>query len=331
MRDRDTAPAKAHRRRAWDALLRGLRKICSMYLYRPLWFVPLALAIACTPALAKKIYKYVDAEGIVHYTDRPPETEARVEAIPVRVDRKQIVHLRLDSSGDARRALAFNAIAGPVEVALEFAEAVNITAEPPLPLRRVVPAGAEVELARFHAAAPGRATFRLQMGAVPGDPAAQPEDVEYALPVDSRAWRIDQGYAGSFSHTDPQSLHAIDINVAEGTPVLAARGGVVMNVEDDFEGAGLDREKFGGRANHVRVLHADGTMAVYAHLKPETVRVRQGQRVSVGQQLGASGNTGFSTGPHLHFAIQVNRGMELVSIPFRLGDANGPVRIPGAP
>src|SRR5690606_10053096 len=139
------------------------------------------------------------------------------------------------------------------------------------------------------------------------------------------------GFAGSFSHTDPQSLHAIDINVPEGTPVLAARGGMVMHVEDDFEGAGLDREKFAGRANHVRVLHADGSMAVYAHLQPETVRVREGQRVSVGQVLGASGNTGYSTGPHLHFAVQVNRGMELVSIPFRLAGPDGPIRIPGAP
>ena len=303
----------------------------------PRWLlpgVPLlgALLLACTPAAAKKIYKYVDADGIVHYTDKPPDTDAEVEAIPVRVDRQQIVRLRLDGTAAERRALAFNAIAGPVEVELGFGESINIVAEPPLPLRRVIPADAEVELARFHIGDAGqRASFRLDMAAVPGDPAARPEDVEYALPVESGAWRIDQGFAGSFSHTGAQSLHAIDINVPEGTPVLAARGGVVMHVEDDFEGAGLDREKFGGRANHVRVLHSDGSMAVYAHLQPETVKVRQGQRVSVGQRLGASGNTGFSTGPHLHFAIQVNRGMELVSIPFRLSDANGPVTIPGAP
>ena len=102
-----------------------------------------------------------------------------------------------------------------------------------------------------------------------------------------------------------------------------------MQVEDDFEGAGLDQEKFASRANHVRVLHADGTMGVYAHLQPESVTLGPGQRVRVGQRIGASGNTGFSTGPHLHFALQRNRGMELESIPFVLHGPGGPIPIPG--
>lgn len=292
-------------------------------------WLALGLLLAA-PLAAKRIYKYVDADGIVHYTDRKPETEHPVEAIPVRVDPARIVRMRVVDHGEARRVLVFNELAGPVQVALSFAEATNIGSEPTLPLRRVLPGETEVELASLHPLAPGRASFRLALNATPGDPAARAEDVTYALPLGPGRWRIDQGFGGSFSHTDPQSLHAIDINVPEGTPVLAARGGVVMHVEDDFEGAGLDREKFAGRANHVRILHSDGTMAVYAHLQPETVRVRQGQRVSVGQRLGASGNTGFSTGPHLHFAIQVNRGMVLESIPFRMAGPNGPIRIPGA-
>jgi len=108
--------------------------------------------------------------------------------------------------------------------------------------------------------------------------------------------------------------------------VLAARAGVVMQVESDFDKAGLNREKYGGRANFVRILHDDGTMALYAHLKPEGVMVRVGQRVQAGQQIGLSGNTGFTTGPHLHFAIQVNRGMRLESIPFRMLGPRGALR-----
>src|SRR5690606_32818975 len=113
----------------------------------------------------------------------------------------------------------------------------------------------------------------------------------------------------------------------EGTPVLAAREGVVMQVESNFDRAGLDREKYGGRANFVRVVHDDGTMALYAHLKPEGVLARVGQRVRAGQQIGMSGNTGFTTGPHLHFVVQVNRGMRLVSIPFRMSGPSGPLRL----
>jgi murein DD-endopeptidase MepM/ murein hydrolase activator NlpD len=110
---------------------------------------------------------------------------------------------------------------------------------------------------------------------------------------------------------------------------LAARGGVVMQVESDFEKAGLNLEKYGGRANFVRILHDDGTMGLYAHLDLDGVLVRVGQRVHTGQQIGRSGNTGFTTGPHLHFAVQVNRGMRLLSIPFRMSGPGGPLRIAG--
>ena len=77
----------------------------------------------------------------------------------------------------------------------------------------------------------------------------------------------------------------MDFALAEGTPILAVREGVVMQVESDFEKAGLNREKYGGRANFIRIVHDDGSMAVYAHLQPEGVQVRTGQRVRKGQRL----------------------------------------------
>ena len=102
-----------------------------------------------------------------------------------------------------------------------------------------------------------------------------------------------------------------------------------MQVENDFAKAGLNRERYGGRANFIRILHEDGTMALYAHLREEGALVRVGQRVRGGQQIGLSGNTGFTTGPHLHFVIQVNRGMKLESLPFRMRGPAGPLRIAG--
>ncbi len=97
-----------------------------------------------------------------------------------------------------------------------------------------------------------------------------------------------------------------------------------MQVESDFSKAGLTRDRYRGRANFVRILHDDGSMALYAHLKSGGVLVRVGQQVQAAQQIGLSGNTGFTTGPHLHFALQVNRGMRLVSIPFRMRGIGAP-------
>ena len=143
------------------------------------------------------------------------------------------------------------------------------------------------------------------------------------MPLRQGPTRVEQGYGGAFSHSDPQNLYAVDFSADIGTPVLAARGGTVMQVESDFDKAGLNLEKYGGRANFVRILHDDGTMGLYAHLQESGVLVRVGQHVQAGQQIGLSGNTGFTTGPHLHFAVQVNRGMRLESIPFRMRGPQG--------
>lgn len=290
-----------------------------------------ALLILPGALCAQQYYRIVNPDGTISYTDRRPESLDGVKVIKLRAEEQPLVRLRIEGTGSERRALAANLIAGPLQVELRFADSENASASPALPLRALLPSLGEQVLAAF---APGdpRRSYRVELGltAVPGDPDARHDESVYLLPVQTSRWEISQGWDGAFSHRGDQARFAIDISVDEGTPVLAARAGSVMQVERHFEGAGLDPEKFGGRANHVRVLHADGSMAVYAHLETGSVLVRPGTRVRAGQQIANSGNTGFSSGPHLHFAIQLNRGMKLVSVPFRLEGPDGEIAISGA-
>ena len=243
---------------------------------------------------------------------------APVKRIPVTGEQKPAVHLRFETRDDAIEAWADNHLAGPVEV-LRPLRGTVASAEPPLPARTVV-----ASLQRGLVARLGPETnAELWLDVVPGDPNAQPRDIEYVYPLSGTALQVEQGWGGAFSHHDLQNRHAVDFAADIGTQVIAARAGTVMDIETDFERAGLDTGNDASRANFVRIVHDDGTMALYAHLKPEGVLVRVGQRVRKAEVIGLSGNTGFTTGPHLHFAVQVNRGMQLQSIPFRMFGPQG--------
>jgi murein DD-endopeptidase MepM/ murein hydrolase activator NlpD len=284
----------------------------------------LALLLAASATWAdKKVYRWVDSKGNVHYQDQANAAPTDATQLRLRVpppDPTSLADLQIVREGEASAVYVNNRLAGPLQMTLSFTEAHNVHAWPDLPVHQVLPASTRVLVGRIEAADLGQSSsFALGMTALPGDPSAQPRDVSYGLPVDEHsAWRLGQAFHGGFSHTDDQNLYAIDIVVPEGTPVLAARGGVVMQVESGFDRAGSDREKYAERANLIRILHDDGSMAIYAHLQENGAYVRVGDRVTVGQQIGVSGNTGFSSGPHLHFCVQVNRGMKLASIPFRM-------------
>jgi murein DD-endopeptidase MepM/ murein hydrolase activator NlpD len=231
------------------------------------------------------------------------------------------VSMRIEGDAGSYLVWADNALAGPVEVRLRSDRA-GVTGEPELPARATVPANARVLVARVHPGAAVRGdALALRLDTVPGSVNARPRDYEYLFPLDMRAPRVEQAWGGAYSHADAENRHAVDFAADPGTTVLAARDGVVMQLEAGDAGA-TARD---GRANLLRILHDDGSMAVYAHLAPGPL-VQPGQRVRRGQPIGVSGNSGFSTGPHLHFAVQVNRGMHLESIPFRMFGPGGILR-----
>lgn len=283
------------------------------------------------PAGAQTVYIYEDEDGITHLTDRRPETDAEVRIQRALAEPNNPLEMANRGSDRDPRWVFINRLHGPLEIEVDVTNGENVVTEPELPARFVIPAASEAEPVIIGPLEEGRSwRYRIRSRAAPGDPNARPDrEHAYRLPfAPGQSFPVSQAFGGRHSHHEDHSRHAVDFPMPVGTPVHAARDGVVMDIEQYFHGAGSDRERHGERANFVRIVHADGTMAVYAHLDYEGVHVRPGQRVRAGDRIGSSGNTGYSTGPHLHFVVQVNRDMQLTSVPFEFEDSDGRARVP---
>lgn len=112
-----------------------------------------------------------------------------------------------------------------------------------------------------------------------------------------------------FSTSNPQiySGHGhdgVDFGASIGTPVLSALSGTVIGVAntDSYPGC----YSFG---KWIMVKHANGLSTLYAHLSVQSVQV--GDTVQTGQVIGYSGNTGYTTGPHLHFGVYATQGVQI--------------------
>jgi hypothetical protein len=247
-------------------------------------------------------------------------------AVPAAAATTDEVRVRVESADGDYLVWADNLLSGPVEVMLHAAP--GVAGEPQLPARATVPARSSVLVARVHGGSAGGG-LGLRLDTIPGSVNATPRDYEYLFPLPSTAPRIEQGWGGRHSHADAENHHAVDFAAAEGTTIVAARDGTVMQVDDNATGPGTGSRE--DEANFVRILHDDGSMALYAHLQPGGVLARPGQRVHRGQPIGLSGNSGFSSGPHLHFVVQANRGMHLESVPFRMFSGQGILRFSEPP
>jgi murein DD-endopeptidase MepM/ murein hydrolase activator NlpD len=126
------------------------------------------------------------------------------------------------------------------------------------------------------------------------------------------AFRVNQGNCGSTTHAAGTELqYAYDFEMPIGTPVRAAREGVVLLVEDAY----LEGNRIRGHENYVVVRQEDDSLASYAHLTTSGVLVSVGQRVGRGQVIGLSGGTGTSV-PHLHFHVQHPGGPHTLAVTF---------------
>ena len=154
------------------------------------------------------------------------------------------------------------------------------------------------------------------------------EEQLYLLPYESgKSYRVLQGYSSRFSHIGLEQ-YAVDFNMSVGTPVHAARAGVVARIEETND-IGCWEDGCGAYANYIVIVHNDGTTGEYYHLQQNGALVEVGDHIIAGQRIALSGNTGHTTMPHLHFAVyRAAEWGNTQSIPVRFLSSAGIVERP---
>ncbi len=211
----------------------------------------------------------------------------------------------------------------PVTIELD-AELNNMSSSKRLPLSDVINGRSEKLIAilspvRENEKWEFKSSYKYYMGSIF---AKHNDSYEYRLPFHvGDTHKVTQGYHGSFSHVG-RINYSLDFDLDEGTEVFAARSGVVVEVVENFNSGG-GSEDYMHKANYITILHNDGTLADYSHLKLNGAIVAVGQRVRVGTLIGYSGATGYATGPHLHFNVKkANNDGGFITLPvkFRTGE-----------
>jgi hypothetical protein len=118
-----------------------------------------------------------------------------------------------------------------------------------------------------------------------------------------------QAYNSKMSHKSELSL---DFKMKIGSPVCAARGGLVVAIKKDSDVGGL-KDEYLSQGNHIIILHNDGSKAMYWHFKKDGVLVNVDDTVAKGELIGYSGNTGYTAFPHLHFQVEDKNGKEIAT------------------
>lgn len=237
------------------------------------------------------------------------------------------VEFEMRRDGDMVIELARNHFAVPIVMHWAFSDLGNLAPMSAIEDTVVLPAadrpngdGPAVVLTTFRIRDMHRGLHRqLEMSARFGDPAARPAPYAYRLPYRTgKTFSVLQGFHGAFSHHGSNE-YAVDFDCPVATPVLAARGGLVVASNAAAQSAGTTPDFLEySRTNFVLVRHDDGTIGEYMHLSPSGVKVSVGQRVKRGDELALSGNTGFSSTPHLHFQVMTagTDGVSALSFPF---------------
>ncbi len=155
-----------------------------------------------------------------------------------------------------------------------------------------------------------------------GDHTVHNDNFMYQLPYSNGSQQlVSQGYHGKYTH---EGKNAIDFKMPEGTPIQAARGGVVVSIKQNSN-VGGPSPIYMHDANYVTIYHSDGTFADYLHMQYQSSNLKIGDVVRAGQTIGRCGNTGYSTAAHLHFQVYIPGEKEHTTLPTLFKTKNGPV------
>ena len=264
-----------------------------------------------------QVYKYKDDKGNWVYSDKKPINDSVYKKIHYKTENKTQLHPTLyiikggDKDSDKHLLMVKNPLFSPVEIG--FISPVSKQA-----IRKVIPARTNEMLLESK-----KSLAKVGYSWKFGDPTIDADNYAYRTPFLTKAGhRVTQGFNGRFSHQGEYSRYAVDIAMAVGTNIHAVRDGTVVWVKDDYHMSGRT-QYFLDKANVIKVMHNDGTFALYGHILMDTSAVKIGDKVIAGQLIARSGSSGFSTGPHLHFMIFRNIGFKVVSIPFDFIDNQG--------
>jgi len=304
----------------------AVRRLASNVQRSLLSVLMLTLALQTRVLPAQSVHAYKDASGQWVFTDRGADGDRgqgdaftlprSPEALRVTVERSD--------AGAATRLIAANDCLCVITLRV----AITRSAFAKIPAGTIYPATLEPGGRQLILEAPHGSDERPQLqfsySVALGSPQAthsptRPYRAPFAV---GTSYRITQAYPDRITHLTPDSEYALDIALPDGTAVYAARAGTVINVRHDgFRGGTVS--VMSDQANLIEILHDDGTIAVYGHLHWDSIRVRIGQHVALGEYIADSGNTGFSSGPHLHFAVWRNAGDADISLALQFAGPGG--------
>jgi murein DD-endopeptidase MepM/ murein hydrolase activator NlpD len=284
---------------------------------------------------AQSLYKYRGENGEWIYADRPPNdgSMAEVRALETREPEGEIA-VTYGFVGQSVELVAHNKFFAPIELTLQIQDIRGMQyPHPDQELRWVLPPKSDSQLLLLPLLEDGSTPYlEYQFKYLAGDPEARhrppgPYRAPFAIATN---YPVTQAFPQVATHTTRDSHYAVDLAMPIGTDIFAARDGVVFDVAGTNFSGGLDPQRDGPNANVVRIMHDDGTYAIYAHLNTNSIRVKPGDRVRRGEYIADSGNTGFSSGPHLHFAVVRNAGMRIESVPVTFAGQHDDSIVPAA-